>query len=82
MRFFVPVVGNQPQLRASFAGSSGLTHTFMGVNRAAALMPSTPTGGGTEDAAGLTFLPQIHIGYAYMFLRTKTFMRTTLLTAL
>jgi outer membrane beta-barrel protein len=67
MRFFVPVIGNHHSLRVEFRGFLWPDSYYVGVNRANALNPNDPTGGGTLKQDGVTFLPQVHVGYAYMF---------------
>jgi outer membrane beta-barrel protein len=68
MRFFVPVIGNNHSVRFEVRGFLWPDSFFTDVNREiAATNTNNPTGGGTLHQDGVTFLPQIHIGYAYMF---------------
>jgi outer membrane beta-barrel protein len=67
MRFFIPVIGNHHSLRVEFRGFLWPDSYYVGVNRVNALNQNDPTGGGTLKQDGVTFLPQVHVGYAYMF---------------
>jgi hypothetical protein len=66
-RFFLPSVGNHHTVRFELRGFHYLDSYLSGVNLAAALSGSNPTGGGGYVAAGIINLVQIHVGYSFMF---------------
>jgi len=63
-RFFVT---NNHAVRLEFRDWSWIDSYLKDFNRAAALIPSNPTGNGTEVSPGITNLVQIDIGYTFIF---------------